>query len=336
MEPGLYVLVPLGMRNGPENMEKPIPLFDSVMFSSFQDDWKQEIKRFVKRLHPEPVVDLTDEVGQLDSARYCLLYRFSEPGGGKLIHSAVYDLGEMRAGELLPLQFPLHARWRWSLGVLVLAGPIHFGCFEQWFGLQIPGPSNEPCCCYEGLSMEWRGRVRFGEYAAAADRVYWSQVRSVVDRLARCAENSRPGIAMDMFTRATFAKDWRLQVLMFWIALEALFTPGPEGELSHQLCERAAAFLRSAGDERVSLYRNLRSAYKIRSRLVHGSLGDPRGVQRTKITAAISLLEDTAREALCRVLTDTEMTDLFMNNRALKAHFEALVLGSDSPRAGGL
>lgn len=101
--------------------------------------------------------------------------------------------------------------------------------------------------------------------------------------------------------------------------LEAMFCTD-SGEISHKIAERAAVFLGSDLEERARIYRFLKKAYGVRSRVIHGGAisGDVEGLVGTCVE-----LDGILRRIMNRVLLNTEEWDLFMKTErdAFDHHF---------------
>ncbi|MEQ1917852.1 MAG: hypothetical protein ABL955_01525 [Elusimicrobiota bacterium] len=101
--------------------------------------------------------------------------------------------------------------------------------------------------------------------------------------------------------------------------LEAMFCTD-SGEISHKIAERAAVFLGSDMEERARVYRFLKKAYSVRSRVIHGGAisGDVEGLVGTCVE-----LDGILRRIMNRVLSNTEEWDLFMKTErdAFDEHF---------------
>ena len=328
MQPGLYVVAPIGLGNVEGEVPTPVPLVDSVELASFDPKWKDNALRFLESIRKR-YGGLSDmAISEFATTRHCLVLRFADPGAGRPIDPEVFDQGEFTIGQRVRARDGLAKGWLRSLAVLAIAGRIHFGCFEWWFGFKVAEPPEEHSC-HEVRRVGWYGRVVANEKREAMNNEYWDRVRTIARNLANCKHDSRPAVAADMFARAVFADDWRVEMLCYWIALEALFGQ-TDTELSHQLCERAAAWNELPGEGRHELYRELKAAYRLRSKLVHGSLVISREQDREDLSAAIDVVEGATRNALCRLLMDQDMTALFMQERQLTEYFEKAVLAPEA------
>jgi len=83
-------------------------------------------------------------------------------------------------------------------------------------------------------------------------------------------QNKRFRRAIERFSQSlkrTHTVDYHL--VDYIIGLEALFSTGLS-ESRHKVCRRASVFLRKKRDERIKIYRELKKAYDLRSKIVHG------------------------------------------------------------------
>ena len=114
--------------------------------------------------------------------------------------------------------------------------------------------------------------------------------------------------------------DWSVRFLGMMMAMESLFSHGAS-EVSHQVSERTAFFLKDNSQEREALYEQMRDHYKLRSTIAHG--GTSKKASR-ELTRAFEDLLLILRAALINVFSDYELTDIFQSssskefNRALR------------------
>jgi hypothetical protein len=328
MEPGLYVLVPIGVASL-DRLPKPVPLVGGVVFTPFEDTWKDELRRFMEGLRKQYAVFSEDHFEQFDKARFCLVKRFDAPGGGRPIYPAVCDPDELEMQQRARAIHALSSPWLRSFTILVLAGKLHFGCFQHWFGVQIPGPDyHKGIYCYTSMEVGWYGRLPREEEPVPVDAQFWANVSCIVGNLDIRQSKSRLTLAVDMFARAIFAADLRAELLWLWITLECLFSPSHDaGELSHQLCERAAVFLEPPGPTRIETYHTLRQAYVVRCELVHGNLHFDTDEQKTRFLDSIKAVEDVSRRSLLKILTNEEQIERFGGRGdGNKKYFEEQIL----------
>ena len=65
-------------------------------------------------------------------------------------------------------------------------------------------------------------------------------------------------------------KDVAIKIALYCSGLEAIVSTS-HAELTHQVSERAAILLRRRGEERLAIFRDMKSAYGMRSKAVHGA-----------------------------------------------------------------
>lgn len=101
--------------------------------------------------------------------------------------------------------------------------------------------------------------------------------------------------------------DWSVRFLGMMMAMEALFSHGAS-EISHQVSERTAFFLKQSPSEREELYDQMRSHYALRSRIAHG--GRPDG-GREKLEGSFTQLLLILRNVLAQILEEPALLSLF-------------------------
>lgn len=62
-----------------------------------------------------------------------------------------------------------------------------------------------------------------------------------------------------------------IKIVFYCSALEALFLFGEVSEITHKIAERVALYLENSLEERKNTYENIKEAYNIRSKILHGS-----------------------------------------------------------------
>jgi hypothetical protein len=85
---------------------------------------------------------------------------------------------------------------------------------------------------------------------------------------------ARSGRAMRFVSAARSAPDLAFKIANYCSALESLFTT-ESTELAHKVSERTAFFLRPLGYSSRSVFGNIKKAYSVRSKLVHGDTLKP-------------------------------------------------------------
>ncbi|HEY3276298.1 MAG TPA: hypothetical protein VGJ94_06725 [Syntrophorhabdaceae bacterium] len=105
--------------------------------------------------------------------------------------------------------------------------------------------------------------------------------------------------------------DLAMRISHYCSALEALFATS-QSELSHQLSERVACFIHKGPDDRIKTYREVKHAYGIRSKIVHGSTIKPTKMEELRTASAVC--DDLLRTILLRLLLDFEARKQFGSN----------------------
>ncbi len=89
-------------------------------------------------------------------------------------------------------------------------------------------------------------------------------------KTGNASQYSRVAIACYFIQHARSSADLGLKMTSYCSALETLFS-NDSTELSHKLAERVAHFLSKDKGERIALFRMIKKAYEVRSKVVHGS-----------------------------------------------------------------
>ena len=112
------------------------------------------------------------------------------------------------------------------------------------------------------------------------------------------AQDEAFDLAVRRFNSAYTRSNAEDRLIDYWVALEALFLPDTQEELSYRIALRLAAFCGDEGDSRIRYFDDARESYKARSRVIHG-----RAVARLdEITAAT---EQMVRVSLGRWIDPT-------------------------------
>jgi hypothetical protein len=116
--------------------------------------------------------------------------------------------------------------------------------------------------------------------------------------------------------------------LLFWVALEALFSPSRAGETTFRMAQRIGFFL-GTGDERKDLFERAKKAYNLRSRVVHGDAPDfdqkgGEGWERLRDT------RDFLRNSIVKIVQDPMAFGVFAtqkNDKKREKYLDSLVFG---------
>jgi hypothetical protein len=131
---------------------------------------------------------------------------------------------------------------------------------------------------------------------------YFHQADSSERRFFMERDYCRSARALQFVNSARTSTNLALRVTHYCSALEALFLTD-SAELSHKLSERAAFFLGEFGYNRNDVFKNIKAAYSIRSKLTHGDALSKRAIDELP---NISVLLDSYLRAIFRALFGAE------------------------------
>jgi hypothetical protein len=107
---------------------------------------------------------------------------------------------------------------------------------------------------------------------------------------------------------ARSASDLAIKITLYCSAFETLLSTS-QTELAHQLSERISFFLASNKSERHQIYKDVKDAYNVRSKIVHGATLSP---QKTNQLSEISSRCDSyIRQLLLLILTNSTLNEIF-------------------------
>src|SRR5438309_6003726 len=107
---------------------------------------------------------------------------------------------------------------------------------------------------------------------------------------------------------ARCATDLGVKVSLYMTCLEILFST-EANELTHRLSERVAFFLRRDPGERFAVYKRLRRAYGIRSKVVHGSVMSE-GIQK-ELPEVATDIDELLRQLILTIISDEAARGVF-------------------------
>lgn len=111
------------------------------------------------------------------------------------------------------------------------------------------------------------------------------------------------------FTQGARASpDLGIKISNYMTCFESLFSTDPS-ELSHKLSERVACFLGLTPAEKHEIYNDIKVAYKIRSKTVHGDRISKPSV--AEIASISSRCDDLLRKAINKIWADQNLFNLF-------------------------
>jgi hypothetical protein len=137
---------------------------------------------------------------------------------------------------------------------------------------------------------------------------------------------TRSGRAMQFVVAARRAQDLAFKIANYCSALETLFTTD-SAELAHKLAERVAFFLGERGQNRRNVFATVKSAYNVRSKLVHGDT-----LKQNQIDALPALsaeCDGALRKILWEIFNSDDLKKIFdAHNDAIEDYFTCLIFGS--------
>ena len=118
--------------------------------------------------------------------------------------------------------------------------------------------------------------------------------------------------------------DLSLKITNYCTAFETLFSTS-QAELAHQLSERISFFLASNSEERTDIYRKIKEAYGLRSKVVHGNTIPNSTVN--KLDEVTFRCDHYARELIKLVMANQTCVELFkLNQKEFEEELVRLVL----------
>jgi Apea-like HEPN len=80
--------------------------------------------------------------------------------------------------------------------------------------------------------------------------------------------------------------------------------------MTHKLAERVAFFLGENGAERTSIFKNIKAAYTVRSKVVHGDKIDKKRANQAPDLSRTC--DELLRKSLAKVLTNPGLPEIFL------------------------
>ncbi len=159
-------------------------------------------------------------------------------------------------------------------------------------------------------AVEYSGAI----LSAGSDRKQGTQLTKGLPKLTVC----------DYYLQvAIYTRDLAMRIAHYCTCFEALFS-NDKTELSHKLSERVAYYISETPEERLDVYKALKSAYAIRSTVVHG------GALNAKAESSLISLSVSCDSYLRRVFKYVESgqkADIFsMDGEEFENYFIRLIL----------
>lgn len=155
--------------------------------------------------------------------------------------------------------------------------------------------------------------VTEGEKETPEEINYYSEYKYVTaDIFYYKDDNNRFMRALFFSLSARGSSHVPIKIMYYINALECLFTTS-HAELSHKIAERVAILLGESKDERLNLFETIRSAYNIRSKVVHGSKFSKKDKNLSEISISLDEIIRTIliHHKMFFDKNDTELEDKF-------------------------
>ena len=155
---------------------------------------------------------------------------------------------------------------------------------------------------------------------------YLSEAASSSMRFMMEKGYARSGRAMQFIVAARQSQNLAFKIANYCSALETLFTTDST-ELAHKLAERVAFFLGERGDNRRDVFAMVKSAYNLRSKLVHGDTLKQNQIDA--LTAISRECDGALRRILWEIFNSADLKKIFdAHDNAIEDYFADLILGS--------
>lgn len=151
------------------------------------------------------------------------------------------------------------------------------------------------------------------------------QASEVNDAIAQVLPRTALNIALDALWHALTETNPFLRYLLLWVALEALFGPESSQELSYRLALRLTRFGEHQGEKLQSRFSEIRMAYDLRSKIVHGRTKGALG--KDDSDRWVLFCEGLLQSALRRILTDPNLRAVFCSAKEREGYLDAIALG---------
>ncbi len=117
------------------------------------------------------------------------------------------------------------------------------------------------------------------------------------------------------------SRDVAIKIALYCSGLEAMLSSS-NTELTHQVAERVAVLIRARGEARLETYHQVKAAYAIRSKAVHGAMFKDR--DHHKLVAAAIDIDQICREVVQSYFSSVELSDVLESDQE---RFTAFWLG---------
>ena len=122
-----------------------------------------------------------------------------------------------------------------------------------------------------------------------------------------------------------------LRIAQYMTALESLFSTD-SSELVYRLSERVAFFLGESSKERKQIFLDIKSAYKVRSAVVHGDIITKSLSTPDQLSNMSRICDHILRRCFWKIVYDEHLLEIFWfksDKKAIDDYFATLVFGVD-------
>jgi hypothetical protein len=138
-------------------------------------------------------------------------------------------------------------------------------------------------------------------------------------------------IAVRMLLPALTERLWEIRFLLLWVVLEALFGPDEPYETTFRIAQRIALFLSDRGEQGLRVLREVKQAYRWRSRVVHGAR--LHSLKDAESEDLVRRVEIYIRATLQKLLLVPELGTVF-DGKGREPYLESLAFGAPTLPAG--
>ncbi len=166
------------------------------------------------------------------------------------------------------------------------------------------------------LSVVCETHLNHFQGAREQDRTHPTNFRTGTRRL------DRAGLFLQ---QARSADDLGQKIANYCSFFESLLSTSAS-ELSHQLSERCAFFLENTPSERLNMFKSIKKAYGIRSKIVHGDT--LKSTTIAELPAISKACDDAARKSINLILHNPSISNIFTGtNEVLDEFMHMLIFG---------
>ncbi len=300
-------IAPIGHVWRPENAGDLPAAFESSVKLDWLPVWVKD-EQFLNMLS-WTVRDEIDSEG-----RYCLLAEYQASVDGEVDPTSPFPSITHKQGVAAEkLRHVNIALW--------LAAPTALG-FRAIIDASRPKGQDWSC---RGVTscpgVEPLGDYRLAQHDSAA----LSRAKSLYPALRDLSRDNSVWRAVRTLWSALTSPSLETRYILIWIGLESLFGPSSGQEVSFRIAQRISLFLRDDRVDRAECFKAVRSAYTMRSKVVHGRALKKISPEKAEDQAINS--EAYLREAITKLLEEPSLLVEFTDEKCRDAYLDGLALG---------